>query len=201
MPTLVTRDRYFVSAMEIVTTEGFDNLRIGKLYASVGVTSGSFYHYFGSWKGFVDRLFEYWEAQQNDRLTTLATVSGDAVARTGALTEFALGVPHDTEAAIRAWSHTGSTVGVVQERVDRRREKAILSVVSAVVTAVVTDPARARVLTMMGMMGMSIIGFQQLRSPVEEREMCQMLDEYQRTVLAHSDDGCSPEPDRPRRQT
>ncbi len=195
MPTLVTRDQYFVSAMEIVTTEGFDNLRIGKLCASVGVTSGSFYHYFGSWKGFVDRLFAYWEAQQNDRLTTLATVTGDAVARTGALTEFALGVPHDTEAAIRAWSHTGSTVGVVQERVDRRREKAILSVVSAVVT----DPARARVLTMMGMS--IIIGFQQLRSPVEEREMCQMLDEYQRTVLAHSDDGCSPEPDRPRRQT
>ncbi len=195
MPTLVTRDQYFVAAMEIIATEGFGNLRIGKLCASVGVTSGSFYHYFGSWKGFVDRLFEYWEAQQNDRLATLATVTGDAVARTNALTEFALGVPHDAEAAIRAWSHTNSAVGLVQERVDRRREKAILSVVSAVVT----DLARSRVLTMMGMS--IIVGFQQLRSPVEEREMRQMLDEYQRAILAHSDGPSSPEPDPPRRQT
>ena len=39
---------------------GIDGIKIDEICEDVGVAKSSFYHYFGSKKGFVDKLFEYW---------------------------------------------------------------------------------------------------------------------------------------------
>lgn len=71
MPTIVSKEQYFETALGVLAEVGFKGLNIRRMCEALGVTTGSFYHYFGSWQGFVDALFEYWEHRQDRILREL----------------------------------------------------------------------------------------------------------------------------------
>ncbi|MUL64497.1 TetR family transcriptional regulator, partial [Mycobacterium sp. CBMA 234] len=117
----VTRDDYFDAAMELLASGGAASLKIAPLCKSLNVTSGSFYGYFGSMDGFTAEFLAFWEQTQTERIAELANVPMDLTARIHLMKTLTAKLPHDAEAAIRAWAHVNPQVADVQKKVDARR--------------------------------------------------------------------------------
>jgi AcrR family transcriptional regulator len=175
----VSPDRYYEVALGILATDGVTGLKIGKMCGTLNVTSGSFYHHFGGWSGFVAGLLEYWEAEQTRRLLLLTQARPDPWERVQVLKELATTVPHEAEAAIRAWGRSDPLVGAVQRQVDDLRKDGLRQVILDV--GVKPDDA-----DLLASMGMALLaGHQQLSSPVGVRELRALLDEFEQIVIDH----------------
>lgn len=172
------REAYFAGALEVLAEQGFTGLNVGALCRGLGVTSGSFYHHFGGWPGFVEQLLEHWENRQVRILREGNFGTGGPAADFAALMDLTLGLPHEAEAAIRAWAMNDETVRAAQKRVDSAR----LRTVGKAVEGIVGDRALARTLTSLGMA--MLVGHQQLASAGEHGELVELLGEY--TRLVHS---------------
>ncbi|MCW2797188.1 TetR family transcriptional regulator [Nocardioides sp.] len=155
MPTQVSRDDYFRAAMQVLAADGAGALKIGVLCRSLGVTTGSFYHHFGSLRTFVELLLVHWEQEQTEAYAELAAAAERPDVALGVLTRSAIGLPHRAEAAIRAWSHLDRQVAAAQSRVDRKRRV----ILREVLQRTVDDPLRAERLALVGTT--LLTGFQQ----------------------------------------
>jgi len=180
MPILVTRDEYFETALALLASDGHGALKIGSLCRELGVTTGSFYHYFGSLDGFVEAFLDYWERERTARVIELANVPADPNERIARLKVLALDVPHDAEGAIRAWANTNARVAEVQKRVDQERFDALRDVI----LGVVPDRRRAELLAVLGIS--MLVGLPMWRSPVQRRELARLFDEFEQTILRHA---------------
>jgi AcrR family transcriptional regulator len=175
---VATKDDYFAAALDILAVDGHGALRIGALCRRLGVTTGSFYHYFGGFDGFVDELLEMWEREKTQRIFEQALAVSDIGERVRALKDRALDLPHEAETAIRGWAHVNPAVAVVQHRVDDER----LEAVRVVLNPVVGDAA-----PLLASMAVSIlIGYQQRRTPVDLDELRRALDLFETIVLHHA---------------
>ena len=128
-------ESFFDAAMRLLAGPGLPALRIGRLCREVGVTSGSFYHHFGNWDGFVAALLDHWATEEVDRLLDLVRREQDPLERVELLKGLALTVPHDAETAIRRWAGTDEVVAAAQQRVDDRRRDAVREVLAPVIGA------------------------------------------------------------------
>lgn len=174
----VTREAYFAAALDVLAKHGFTELNVGRLCRALGVTSGSFYHHFGGWPGFVEALLVFWEHRQIRILREGSFGAGGPSADFAVLMDLTLGLHHEAEAAIRAWAMNDEAVGAVQKRVDEAR----LATVGKAVKGIVGDPALARTLTSLGMA--MLVGHQQLAAAGEHSVLSDLLAEY--TRLVHS---------------
>lgn len=128
--TVVTRRAYFDAAMELLGEHGFAGLTIAALCGRLHVTSGSFYHHFGSFDGFVDALLDDWESQQTAQI--IAIVEGadvDPVRRFELMLDISKTVPRRPERALRSWANNNVAVAAVQRRVDLARLEYVEGVV------------------------------------------------------------------------
>ncbi len=130
MRLVVTKNDYFAAALDVLATNGHAALKIGSLCRAIGVTTGSFYHYFGGWDGFVRELLAHWEQEKTQRIFQIAGAEPDPMARVRKIKKLALTLPHEAETAIRAWSHINPLVDEVQRRVDHERLDAVRSVIA-----------------------------------------------------------------------
>lgn len=174
----VTQEQYFGAALARLASGGAEGLTIGALCADLGVTSGSFYHYFGSWTGFVEALLVHWEATQTGRVAALAAAEPDVERRLDLLQREAVALPHDAEAALRAWSRSDPTVRQVVRRVDARRRAELRSAIAAAGAA----PADAERLAVMGMA--LLVGLQEMRGEIGGDVVAAVFDELRRVVRA-----------------
>ncbi|WP_206796844.1 TetR/AcrR family transcriptional regulator [Amycolatopsis sp. MtRt-6] len=170
---MASRREYFDAALKVLAEHGFAGLNVGVLCRELGVTSGSFYHHFGGWPGFVAQLLAHWESRQ-----PLSPPADFA-----ALVDLTLGLPHEAEAAIRAWARNDETVRAAQRRVDDAR----LRTVGKAVEGVVGDPVLARTLTSLGMA--MLVGHQQLAPAGQHGELTELLAEYTRLVHSRASGG------------
>ncbi|MFL6089164.1 MAG: TetR/AcrR family transcriptional regulator [Aeromicrobium sp.] len=184
MRLLVTRDNYYDAAMQILATEGAGGVKITKLCAALGVTTGSFYGYFGSLDGFVDSFLEYWWESQTARVVDLANAPEDPADRIRLMRSLGSQLPHAAEGAIRSWAHTNAAVASMQEKVDERRSEALAEVLRP--AAADADEART-----LGMLAMTLlVGLQQWRQPVTAKEFDRIFNEFEKLVLMNV--GASP---------
>lgn len=181
MPT-ATPQAYFDQALRLLAREGRNGLRIGRLCAALGVTSGSFYHHFGSWEGFVSALLEHWEREEVGRIVELVNDSADPVERVTRMKYLALTVPHEAETAIRAWATVDPTVEAAQRAVDRGRLRALADVL----TPVVADADQRERLAALGVAVLA--GHQQIAG-VTGVELSALLEEFEAVVRAHAVEG------------
>lgn len=156
--TVTDRDGFYRTALELLARDGRSGLRINKVCAELGVTTGSFHHWFAGWPGFVEYLLERWESEETLRLRALADSAELGGPRLEILRRFALDFPHRAEAAIRSWAHTDPTVAVVQRRVDAAREETI----SDALGDLVPDPDARRTRASLALA--VLIGYQQRQS-------------------------------------
>ena len=173
MTNIVSKERYFETALDALARVGFKDLNIRLLCTTLGVTSGSFYHHFGNWKGFVDALFAHWEHRQERILRDLAFGQRGPADDIEALRKLTLGLPQAAEGAIRAWGMNDRSVREVQHRVDHARQKTV----EKAILRIVGDAKSARVVTSVGMA--MLVGYQQLAvSGEDQADLEQMLNEY-----------------------
>lgn len=166
-----SREKYFTAALEILTDQGFGHLRMTALHQRLGVSSGSFYHFFAGWDDFVAQFLENW-IEQTAEISAQAQRASDPFDRLETLRWLARSVPHSAEAAMRLWSATDPAVTTAQHHVDTQRLAIIREAVSA---AGVTD-AQADLLARHGL---SIIaGWKQLSHPFDLQALDEMLGQF-----------------------
>ena len=121
MPTITARDSFFETGLEILADLGFGRLKLAEVCTRLGVTTGSFYHYFTSWSAYTRELVGYWKQDRTDRLTEMFGQQSDPRKRMQLIIQSVLSLPHSAEAAIRAWSSIDPEINAVQVEVDRQR--------------------------------------------------------------------------------
>ncbi|MGW2664077.1 TetR/AcrR family transcriptional regulator [Nocardia tengchongensis] len=180
MSRVVNKDQYFEFGLETLAQAGFKGLNIGVLVKGLGVTSGSFYHHFGSWQGYVDALLAYWENLQVRKLREMDFGSGTPSDDLDRLSELTLRLHHQAEAAIRAWGANDESVRAAQRRVDDDRRKTV----GKVIARAVGDKDVAKSLTSLGMS--MLVGYQQLSAAGHHDDLGALLDEFIRLINLHS---------------
>jgi AcrR family transcriptional regulator len=172
-----SQDDYFRVAMAILGESGPEALTIAELGMRLGVTKGSFYHHFISMAGFVEGLVGFWKAEHNDRLIALSDAELDPWARVQLLTQIAVDLPHEAEAAFRAWSRDNAVVATAQREIDAARERHL----TASMLLLGLDRPRAKRTARMSMA--ILVGSQQLHHPVDRRELLAMYRDFDDRML------------------
>ena len=180
MARTATPETFFAAAMRLLAGPGLPALRIGRLCHEVGVTSGSFYHHFGSWDGFVAALLEHWATEEVDRPLELVRRVEDPVERVTLLKGLALTIPHEAETAIRRWAGTDEAVAAAQQRVDDGRREAVREVIAPLLD----DPTLTATLAEVGLS--LLVGHQQLHHGGPAVDLAAQLDQFELLVRTHS---------------
>ena len=121
MATVATREGYFETGLGILAGRGFRSLKLAEVCRRLGVTTGSFYHYFPNWSAYTRELIAHWRQDRTVRLHELFRTEPDPRRRMAIIIREVLALPHSAESAIRAWSSVDPDVHRVQAEVDRER--------------------------------------------------------------------------------
>ncbi len=141
MATAAARDSFFEAGLQILADLGFGGLKLAEVCKRLGVSTGSFYHYFTNWNSYARGLVGYWKQDHTDRLSELFSRQSDPRKRMQLIIQSVLSLPHSAEAAIRAWSSIDPAVHAVQVEVDRQR----FQVCYDYAIEIVGDPRQAEV--------------------------------------------------------
>ena len=118
-------DRYdwLLHGIETLRLEGVDAVCVEPMARSLGVTKGSFYWHFKDRDEFLDRLLEYWETENTDRIDGhVAAAAGDPRQRLLAILEYVTTEEINRyDAAVRAWALYDERAAKVVRRVDEKR--------------------------------------------------------------------------------
>ena len=118
-----SKDDWLAKALEVLSAEGEQKIRIEQLAAKLGVTKGSFYYHFSNRKDFIQSLVQYW-AQSSTALVIerMKDIRGSAEDRLLTLMhilfndEFA-----KYDIAVRAWAGHEPYVAPIVEKNDKMR--------------------------------------------------------------------------------
>lgn len=141
MATVAVREAYFETGLEVLSDLGYGGLKLAEVCNRLGVTTGSFYHYFASWPVYTRELVGYWVKDRTVRLIDALREEADPRRRIEVIIQIALALPHGAESAIRSWSSVNPHVLEVQREVDLQRYNIIYE--SAL--EIVKDPRQAQV--------------------------------------------------------
>ena len=122
-PDVRSPAHYFDAGMELLADEGVAALTIARLCGALGVTKGSFYHHFRGVEDFRTQLLTHWASERSAQVVAAADAIGDPVRRLRVLLEAGVHLPHEAEAAIRAWSRRDPEAWRVRVAVDEARER------------------------------------------------------------------------------
>ncbi|OFJ50643.1 TetR/AcrR family transcriptional regulator [Mycolicibacterium grossiae] len=117
----ISRESYLDTGLDVLSDLGYGGLKLAEVCTRLGVTTGSFYHYFSSWSAFGQELVRHWVTTRTLRVATLVESEPDPRRRIEILVEEALMLPYGAEAAIRVWSSIDPAVHAVQAEVDAQR--------------------------------------------------------------------------------
>lgn len=121
MGTPASRDAYFETGLDILANEGYGALKLSEVCNRLGVTTGSFYHFFKNWGAYTEALLQYWLKTRTVRQMEAARAIPDPFDRVSLLIQVGLELPHGAESAIRTWSSVSPEVRPIQEEVDKNR--------------------------------------------------------------------------------
>jgi AcrR family transcriptional regulator len=171
-----SREDWFGPAFEILAGHGPDALTIAALCRRLRVTKGSFYHHFAGMPQFVEALLRDWEEHFALILDEVSGVS-DPVHRFEVTADHIFSMPHDAEAALRAWAYRDPVVAAAVARMDRARAQNYANTLALLID----DPERCRVLASMGTA--VLVGLQMCERPVDMERFLRVGLEWTRTNL------------------
>ncbi|MDQ2638012.1 MAG: TetR/AcrR family transcriptional regulator [Actinomycetota bacterium] len=121
MASVVSREAYFETGLDVLSDLGYGGLKLAEVCNRLGITTGSFYHYFPSWSEYTKELVAHWMQVRTVRVVDTARAEPDPRRRIDMLVQIGLSLPHGAEAAIRVWSAVDPHVHTVQTAVDQQR--------------------------------------------------------------------------------
>ena len=121
MAGVASRESYFETGLEVLSERGYGGLKLAEVCHRLGVTTGSFYHYFPNWATYTRELIDHWRQARTLRVVETVRAEPDPHHRIETIIGEALALPHGAEAAIRVWSSIDPDVYTVQAAVDQLR--------------------------------------------------------------------------------
>lgn len=121
MAAVLSQQAYFETGLEVLSELGYGGLKLAEVCNRLGVTTGSFYHYFPSWPVYTRALVQHWLDARTVAHVEFVRSIPDARERLDSMIQIGLELPHRAEAAIRSWSSADPQVHAVQAEVDRQR--------------------------------------------------------------------------------
>ncbi|WNG87853.1 TetR/AcrR family transcriptional regulator [Mycobacterium sp. ITM-2016-00317] len=121
MGAVESRESFFEAGLDVLAELGYGGLKLAEVCDRLGVTTGSFYHYFANWPAYTHQLVSHWGEGMTSEIVDSVQAETDPRLRIDRLVEAAVSLPHSAEAAIRVWSALDPHVRSVQESVDRQR--------------------------------------------------------------------------------
>jgi AcrR family transcriptional regulator len=121
MASVVSRESYFETGLDVLSDLGYGGLKLAEVCNRLGVTTGSFYHYFSSWPTYTKELVAHWMEGRTLQVVDAVRAEPDPRRRIDTLIQVGLGLPHRAEAAIRVWSWVDPHVYSIQAAVDQQR--------------------------------------------------------------------------------
>jgi AcrR family transcriptional regulator len=121
MATTVTKEAYFETGLDVLSDLGYGGLKLAEVCTRMGVTTGSFYHYFESWSAYTRGLVRDWYLQLTLKRVEALRSESNPRKRIDAIFDIGFHLPHGAERAIRSWSSVDPQVRAVQVEVDRQR--------------------------------------------------------------------------------
>jgi AcrR family transcriptional regulator len=119
----VSRVAYLETGLDVLSDLGYGGLKLAEVCNRLGVTSGSFYHFFDNWPTYTRELVEHWRQANTVRLVEWIRTEPDPRRRIDRIIDIGLNLPHRAEAAIRSWSSADPDVHAVQVDVDKERHQ------------------------------------------------------------------------------
>src|SRR6476620_7588860 len=118
MASVVSREAYLETGLDVLSDLGYGGLKLAEVCNRLGVTSGSFYHYFSGWPRYTKELVAHW--MQGRTVQVIEAVRGDHNPRRRIDTCILVGLPlpHGAEGAIRVWRSVVPQVYPVRSAVD-----------------------------------------------------------------------------------
>lgn len=121
MASVVSREAYFETGLDVLADLGYGGLKLAEVCNRLGVTTGSFYHYFPNWPAYTKALVSHWREARTTRVIEAVRSEPNPRHRIDTLINEALELPHGAEAAIRVWSAIDPAVHAEQAQVDKQR--------------------------------------------------------------------------------
>jgi AcrR family transcriptional regulator len=121
MAAVVSRESYFETGLDVLSDLGYGGLKLAEVCNRLGVTTGSFYHYFSGWPAYTSELVAHWMQGRTVQVVGAVRAEPDPRRRIDTLIQVGLALPHSAEAAIRVWSSLDPQVYAVQAAVDQQR--------------------------------------------------------------------------------
>jgi len=121
MVAVVSRDAYFETGLQVLSDLGYGGLKLAEVCNRLGVTTGSFHHYFANWAEYTRELVDHWQQVNTTRLIESIRGETDPRRRIDGLIHIGLNLPHGAEAAQRTWRRLDPDVHTVQVAVDKQR--------------------------------------------------------------------------------
>ncbi len=121
MAGVISREAYFQTGLDVLSDLGYGGLKLAEVCDRLGVTTGSFYHYFSGWPAYTRELVENWMKERTVLVIEFLKSETDPRRRIDKLIEVGLELPHSAEAAIRVWSSIDPDVHDIQVQVDQQR--------------------------------------------------------------------------------
>ncbi len=159
MATIVSRAAYFETGIEVLADLGYSGFKLAEVCRRLGVTSGSFYHYFAKWSVYTTELLAYWSRGRADHRAAVREAYPDPRERLEVMMDAALDFRHGAEAAIRVWSALDPHVKAIQFDIDQGRFEALYDAA----VEIFDDPEQARMFA--GWALYTLIGYEQATLP------------------------------------
>lgn len=121
MASGVSRESYFETGLDVLSDLGYGGLKLAEVCNRLGVTTGSFYHYFSGWPAYTRELVAHWKQVRTVQVVETVRAEPDPRRRIDAIVQEGLALPHGAEAAIRVWSSLDRGVYALQVEVDEQR--------------------------------------------------------------------------------
>lgn len=159
MGAVLSRQSYLETGLEVLSESGYGGLKLAEVCKRLGVTTGSFYHYFPGWPVYTRDLIQHWLEVRTVAHVEFVRSLPDARNRIDSLIQIGLSLPHGAEAGIRAWASADPQVHAVQAEVDRQR----FDILVESATEVLHNERQAQLFASWGMY--LLIGYEQALLP------------------------------------
>ncbi|MGV9800909.1 TetR/AcrR family transcriptional regulator [Mycobacterium sp. NPDC003449] len=190
MAGVVSRESYFDTGLDVLSDLGYGGLKLAEVCNRLGVTTGSFYHYFPNWSSYTRELIAHWREVRTLRVVEAVRADPDPHRRIETIIEEALVLPHGAEAAIRVWSSLDPDVYAVQAVVDQLR----FDIMFESARGIVGDEATARCFAAWA--AYLIVGYEQSTLPRDTNTLT-WISSQMRDALESGRFTPAPQPDKP----
>lgn len=115
------RNDWLLAALDVLSEQGIEKVKVEPLAVYLGVTKGSFYWHFKNREALLLQMVDYWSAVQNDIIDRLGESASEPKQRLKNLLQFIGRKDSRHDVAIRAWARNNPYAAKAISHIDSRR--------------------------------------------------------------------------------